>query len=415
MDRRTFLTASSLIAVGGIAPNLLARAAEKAKAGADRVLVVVEMTGGNDGLNTVIPFADDLYYKARPTLAVRKRDVVRIDDSVGLHPQLYGMHRLLQQRALAVVLGVGYPGPNRSHFDSMDIWQSGDVKGVAKTGWLGRGLPSLKEPRSGIRAMHVAPSRVPLALQGPAAVVNLSEPSSFALQLSGRPSRAARRRKLLESLNAGDGKSGGGLAAFVRQRQLQTLRATDALETVLSAGRDPAERERLRRVLRPGDFDGDASIGGQLQLIARLVRSDVGARIYYASMDGFDTHGNQGEAHGNLLSTLSSACSALFEQLQPTGDDKRVVLMTYSEFGRRVQENGSRGTDHGAGSHLFVAGPAVKAGLVGKYPKLNDLTDGDLKFGIDFRRVYATLLDKWLGVDSKEVLGGTFEHLPLLA
>src|SRR5262245_54358735 len=183
MDRRTFLKSSSLIAAGGIVPEFLARAAEKAKPGGDRVLVVVEMTGGNDGLNMVVPHADDLYYKARPTLAVPRKRVLRIDDRVGLHPQLSNM---LQRKELAVVQGVGYPNPNRSHFESMDVWQSADPKRSLKTGWLGRAVAGLKEKdRAGLPAMHVAPARLPLALQGADGVVSLSDPSSFTIQLTG--------------------------------------------------------------------------------------------------------------------------------------------------------------------------------------------------------------------------------------
>jgi uncharacterized protein (DUF1501 family) len=415
MDRRTFLKASSLIAASGaVVPEFLARAAEQAKPGGDRVLVVVEMTGGNDGLNMVIPQGDDLYYKARPTLAIPKRRVLRIDDRVGLHPRLRDLSDLLNQKALAVVLGVGYPNPNRSHFESMDVWQSADPKRALKTGWLGRGLSGLKTSKTGLPAMHIAPTRLPLALQGGAGVVSLNDPSSFSLQLTGDRARDGKRKKLLESLNAPAAETKDDLTAFVRQRQLQVFRSVDALKKALEVKSDKGEA--LPAPPPPGAFFGPrTTLTEQMQLIAQLIGKEVGARIYYASIDGFDTHAMQAETHANLLGDVSSSIGQFFTQLRQSGQASRVVLLTYSEFGRRVRENSGQGTDHGAASHLFVAGPAVKAGLVGTYPRLDDLTDGDLKFGIDFRRVYATLLDGWLGVSSKDVLGEAFEHVPLLA
>jgi uncharacterized protein (DUF1501 family) len=416
MNRRTFLKTASLIAAGGaVVPEFLARAAEKAKPGADRILVVVEMTGGNDGLNMVIPYSDDLYFKARPTLAIPRKRALRIDDQIGLHPQMGGMREMLNRSELAIVLGAGYPNPNRSHFDSMDIWQSGDPKREVKTGWLGRGVSALKA-KAGIPAMHIAPTRLPLALQGGAGVVSLNDPSSFSLQLSGNPGTQGKRKKLLESLNTPSVGPSEDLTAFVRRRQLQVFRSVDVLKKALEA--PPVKNDGKAPDLAPPQvpvLGARGSLTSQLQLIAQLIGKDVGARIYYSSIDGFDTHSRQADAHAKLLGDVSNSINQFFNQLRQTGQASRVVLLTYSEFGRRVRENGSKGTDHGAASHLFVAGPSVKAGQIGKYPRLDDLTDGDLKFGIDFRRVYATLLDGWLGCGSKDVLDGTFEHVPLLA
>jgi uncharacterized protein (DUF1501 family) len=267
---------------------------------------------------------------------------------------------------------------------------------------------------AGMPAMHVASGRLPLALQGASGVVSLSDPSSFTLQLTGNPTREGKRKKLLESLNSTAPGSAEDLTGFVRRRQLEVFRSVEAVKKALAvpAGKEDPDGVPLARIGRRGSRAG---LFEQLQLIVQLIRGDVGARIYYASIDDFDTHANQGEKHANLLGEVSTAIGQFFNQLQQAGQADRVVLLTYSEFGRRLKENGSRGTDHGAASHLFVAGPAVKAGLVGTYPRLDDLTDGDLKFGIDFRRVYATLLDRWLGCPSKDVLGGTFEHLALLA
>jgi uncharacterized protein (DUF1501 family) len=416
MDRRSFLKSAPLITAAGLtAPAFLARAAEKAKPGGDRILVVVELGGGNDALNTVVPHSDPLYKKARPTLAIPKRTALRIDDSLGLHPEMRGMANMLERKQLAIVLGVGYPSPNRSHFESMDVWQSADPRRVTRTGWLGRATPLIKMSKeSGLPAVHAAAAALPLALRGGNGVVSVNDPTTFSLQLSGDPERSSRRKKLLAAVGAPGGK--GDLADFVRSRQAQSLKGVEAISRALDAAPDdPAERERRRFLRRIGRGGSDSPLGDQLELVARLIRAEAGARIYYASMDGFDTHAFQAEMHGTLLRNVSSAVEQFFANLRGPGLAERVVLLTYTEFGRRVRENGSQGTDHGAAGHLFVAGPSVKAGLVGKYPRLDDLDDGDMKYAIDFRRVYATLLDNWLGVPSKDVLPGTFEHLPLLA
>jgi uncharacterized protein (DUF1501 family) len=414
MERRDFLKTCSLLAVGGVVPEFLARAAEGAKPGKDRLLVVVELTGGNDGLNTVIPFADDLYYRARPTLAVPRKEVHKIDDRLGLHPKLQGLKNLLEKGELAAVVGVGYPNPTRSHFDSMDVWQSADPRRHTKTGWIARALPSLKPSPGGFLALHVAPQRLPLALDGAGGgVASLQDPDSFRLRLTGDPKREKARHGLLEALNPSPAGSADDLTAFVRRRQLQTFQSAKTLRAVLD--KPDEERVPARILARAGFSVPDRPFASQLDLIARLIRHEVGARIFYASLDGFDTHTGQAGSHAALLEQLGGAVETFFNQLRESGDAGRVVLMTFSEFGRRVRENGSKGTDHGSASCLFVAGPAVKAGPVGEHPRLDDLADGDLKFALDFRRVYATLLDGWLDCDSKAVLGAEFEHLPLLA
>ncbi len=416
MDRRSFLKSAPLIAAAaGPVPALLARAAEKVKPRGDTILVVVEMTGGNDGLNTVIPQADPLYYKNRPTLAVPKGKAIKITADVGLNPSLRGLSRLLERGELATVLGVGYPSPNRSHFDSMDIWQSADPRRASRSGWIGRALPGLKAAEGGLPAIQVAPGGLPLALQEAPGVASLSDPASFTLRFTGDPDRAARRKKLMSALSAPAGTK-DDLADFVRRRQSQVINVVDLVAKTLAGGEDGTEKGLPPRFRRPDlRAVGESSLADQLNLVARLIKAEAGARIYYAAADGYDTHAGQAETHPGLLNDLGSAVGQLFETLRAAKVAERVVLLTYSEFGRRVQENGAKGTDHGAASHIFVAGPAVKGGLVGKYPRLDDLDDGDMKFAIDFRRVYTTLLSGWLGCDTKGVIDGTFGRLPLLA
>jgi uncharacterized protein (DUF1501 family) len=414
MNRRDFLKNSSLIALGSTIPEFLLRSASAAEPGKENILVVLEMTGGNDGLNTVIPFADERYYKLRPTLGVKKKELRKVNDSIGLHPRLAGLANLLEKNELAVVLGVGYPNPDRSHFESMDIWQLADPRRKEKAGWLARSAGTMTAKEGGFLAMQVGPGKLPTALTGAAGgIVSLGEPESFELALTGPTNRQPARKKLLADLSDPDTSNKEDLAAFIQRRQLQTLKATEKIREALQqpqpapGGADPPLPNVAFRPV------GNEPLAAKLQIVARLIQKGLGTRIFYVTIDGFDTHSNQADPHGNLLAEIGNAVQTFFDSLR-NGDDKRVLLMTYSEFGRRAKENGSKGTDHGAASCLFVAGPGVKAGAVGKYPSLGELDDGDLKHNLDFRRLYATLLDQWLGCDSRRVLNGKFDPVDLL-
>jgi uncharacterized protein (DUF1501 family) len=411
--RRDFLTrtlgGTSLLAVGPTIPEFLANTAHAAEKDTkakdkDTILVVVEMTGGNDGLNTVAPYADDLYQKARPTLAHSRKNVLKLNDLVGLHPRMTEMKEMYDRKELAVIQGVGYPNPDRSHFESMDIWQLGDPRRARTNGWLARSIPGMASVEGGPLGMYVGQDRLPVALQGAdGGVISLADRESFKLRLNGN---ASPRQKLLADLNSGDDTS-GDLAAFVRKRQLQTYTSLQKIEDALANTPMPPQQPNLGSGTKAAD-----TLNSRLGLIGGLINRGLGTRIYYVSLAGFDTHAKQADEHEELLGELSSAIGGFFNLL--AGEAGRVVLMTYSEFGRRVKENGSRGTDHGAASCMFVAGPKVTGGVVGKHPKLDDLADGDLKFHTDFRSVYATLLDNWLGVDSRSVLGEKFAALPLV-
>ncbi|HTU20747.1 MAG TPA: DUF1501 domain-containing protein [Gemmataceae bacterium] len=410
-SRRQFLTrslqGSSLLAFGSMVPEFIANTAQAAEKGKDTILVVIEMSGGNDGLNTVIPYGDDLYHKYRPTLGYQKDKVVRLNDHLGLNPGMNGFRQLWSQGQLAVVQGVGYPNPNRSHFESMDIWQTADPHGNLKTGWLGRSANELQGPSGFIPILHIGSGRQPPAIQGtPGGAVSINDRQNFQIDLGGGTvAQQKARRKLLEELSAPDGKS-EEILQFVRLRQLRTMTSVERLHELLSK-----QNLRQNTVYGPDGFYGPNSLPMQLQLVANLIISGFGTRIFYVSLNGFDTHMNQVEDHRKLLAQLADGISNLFNLLKNGGHDKRVLVMTFSEFGRRVQENGSKGTDHGAASCLFVTGPALKGGIVGEHPSLKELDSGDLKYAIDFRRVYATLLDDWLHCDSKAVLGGKFEHV----
>jgi uncharacterized protein (DUF1501 family) len=408
LNRRQFLTrtlqGSSLFALGTVVPQFLVNTAPAAEAGKDTILVVVELSGGNDGLNTVVPYADDLYHKARQTLRLTKDQVVRVDDHIGLHPGLRSLGQLLQKGQLALVQGVGYPNPDRSHFESMDIWQSAELRRQSGTGWLGRSAVDLQSKGGGVPLMQVGPERLPQALQGAGgSVISFNNKQPFRLDLgTGDPARQQARKRLIHDLSQTAEPADQSLLQFVQRRQLQTY----------------ANLERLQEVLQMASTQGGrfpfTTLSQKLQLVARLIERGFGTRVFYVMLDGFDTHSGQAEVHRGLLQQFADAVSFFFNDLERTGHAKRVLLMTFSEFGRRVQENGSRGTDHGAASCLFVAGPGVKGGSVGKHPSLSDLDAGDLKHHTDFRQVYATLLDGWLGCDSKPILGGQFEHVNLL-
>jgi uncharacterized protein (DUF1501 family) len=398
--RRDFLKTCSLLGFGATVPEFLARTARAAAPGKDTILVVVELTGGNDGMNMVIPYADDLYHKARPTLRQTKDQVIRLDAHVGLHSGMTGLKPLLDDGQLAVVQGVGYPNPDRSHFEAMDIWQSADPKRATPTGWLGRATGGMENREGGIPILHIGAGKAPLAVAGAPGngAVSLGDKNTFRLELGDNGNRHDERRKLLEDVAApAKGTADDDLLSFVQRRQVQTLTAVQTLHELLEG---PSAVRAF-----------GAGLAQKLQIIAGLITKGFGTRVFYVALDGFDTHANQAPAHQQLLAELANSIGEFFRQLKDAREADRVRVITFSEFGRRVTENGSRGTDHGAASCMFVAGPSVKGGVVGKHPSLSDLDMDDLKYHTDFRRVYATLLDEWLNCDSKSVLGTKWDHV----
>jgi uncharacterized protein (DUF1501 family) len=404
-SRREFLQMTGQLAAAGVfAPSLSATSLwGRAGGNGDRILVVVELAGGNDGLNTIVPYADDAYHRARPTLALKGDRVLKLDDRTGMHPELAALRPLWDQGRLAIVQGVGYPRPNRSHFESMDIWHSADPKGGARrSGWLGRWcechaqggvVPGLQ--LGGNRSLAMQAERVPVpSLSGPESLTLRTDPRSGAD--AGLELQTIRKFAEDGAAAAGDG---GDPLAFVRTSLAGALADGDRLRQLQSSYQAAAGYEQ--------------GLGQRLLLIARLIDARHPARVFYTATGGYDTHGNQEGAHGNLHRTLARAIAAFAQDLDAHGHFRRVALLAFSEFGRRVQENGSRGTDHGAAGPVLVAGGAVRGGLVGEHPSLTELDGGDLKFGVDFRQVYATVIDKWLGGDSARVIEGSFEKLAL--
>jgi uncharacterized protein (DUF1501 family) len=407
--RREFLkhsvAAGSLVSLGLTVPNFLTRTAfaapNAAKAGAkDTILVVVQLTGGNDGLNTVIPFKDAEYAKLRPTLKQPADQLKKLNDEVALHPSMDGLAGLLQDNALCVVQGVGYPNPTQSHFKSMDIWQAASTAETLTEGWIGKGLRQMK----GAGAFHVAASNesAPLALSGaPARAPSITSLEDFQLKLGAASGSDKKEQKAIIEGAAKPGSEKPNLLDFVQRTAANTY----------------ASSERLREIgknYQPKTTYPQTPLANRLKLAAQLIDANLGARIFYVSLENFDTHANQVTTHAQLLTQLSAAMTAFYKDMAARGYQDRILMMTFSEFGRRAKENGSKGTDHGSGAPMLLVGGKVKAGVVGKHPSLTQLEMGNLKHHTDFRQVYAAILDNWLGVASKDVLGQKFEPVDII-
>jgi uncharacterized protein (DUF1501 family) len=411
--RREFLRlglgTSTLLACGSTVPTFLAHAAHAladgpAKDTGGRVLVVLQLDGGNDGLNTVAPYADDDYIKHRPKLHLGAKAVARIDDRVGFHPALGGFAKLLEARQLAVVQGVGYPNPNRSHFESMAIWHTARPDPQRDTpGWLAGALDGKPPAPSGdVPALHVGRELLPQALAGSQRhVPSLTRLEQFRRRVGVPESAGAKeQRAALDELASQERGRPGSLLQFVERSAVLTYTSSARLERVAAGS--------------AAGYPESYGLARRLRLIAQLIKAGLTTSIYYTQLGGFDTHANQLNQHDNLLREMGASLQAFLKDLSASGDGRRVVVLVFSEFGRRLTENASAGTDHGTAAPVFLLGGAVKSGLHGPYPGLRDLADGDPKHAIDFRRVYATLLDRWLNCPSDKVLGETFEPLPVL-
>jgi uncharacterized protein (DUF1501 family) len=401
-NRREFLTAaigsSVVLSIDGIAPAFLNRVLATEKSGSDTVLVVVQLTGGNDGLNTVIPFADDAYFRSRPKLAVPANQILKLDDRIGLHPVLHGLAELHGRGTLAIIQGVGYPQPNRSHFESMDIWHTCHRKDQRNDdGWLGRYVEQLHEQAgTDPLALHVGSEKQPFAL----AARQVRSPSLASLdQFQLRTDGEEQSADVIRKLSASRRDSGSRILDFVQTSTQAALTASQRLEI--------ARRDYQTPVEYPA-----TGLGQKLRIVAQLIHAGLATRVYYMELDGFDTHARQRDAHAALLGELSGAVKAFMDDATHHGFADRVLLLSFSEFGRRVAENASEGTDHGAAAPVVLCGGRVKGGLVGDHPSLSDLDDGDLKFHTDFRQVYATVLQRWLNSPSESLLGGRYEMLP---
>ena len=417
--RRAFLKASlgasTLVSLGPTVPTLLSRSALAARPRRDQketILVVVQLAGGNDGLNTVVPYEDDQYARNRPTLRAVAKKVHRIESLLGFHPEMQGLARLYKQGHLSVVQGVGYPSPSGDHAAAMRDWQTAKPHQTnCQTGWLGRTIDNACRPEeAGVPAVFVGQIRQPFTLNAERVVV----PSIRSLQQC--------------TLRVMPGPGGGGVHCqrLVQAAQLpRTGNDNPLLDFLQHSAQDAfAVNNQIEAVLQtptsagPGEYP-QFQFARMLRSIVQLIRADVGIRIYCTELGGeepggFDNHANQLGNHCALLRQLSESVAAFVDDLKRDKLLDRVLLMTFSEFGRTVKENGRRGTNHGSAAPMFLAGGKVKGGLVGEHPNLTDLENGGQKFHTDFRRLYATVLDRWLGFDSQAVLGQQFEPLDVL-
>lgn len=405
-SRREFLKsmvgASSILSLAPAMPAFLQRAALAAEPGpgrGDKVLVVLQLSGGNDGLNTVVPYGDDVYGRSRKTLRLTGQDVLKIDSSLGFHPQLTGFQRLLGDGHLSVLQGVGYPKSHRGHDEAMREWHTAKPgEPNCQTGWIGRAVD--RESIAGERhvpAAFVGPIAQPFALRAEAPIV----PSIRQLENLTLPAAAKRSQPLPQP------STDNPLLDLVQQRASAAESMGQRVEKVLANAASGAEYPSF-------------TLAGQLRTVSQLIQAEMGVSIYFVELGGggiggFDNHANQRDNHAALLHEMSQSIAAFVADLKRQNLLSQVLLMTFSEFGRTVTENGRRGTDHGAAAPLFLFGGGVKSGLVGRHPSLTDLDQDAMKFHTDYRRVYATVLQSWLGYDAQPILGGTYQPLDVLA
>jgi uncharacterized protein (DUF1501 family) len=366
----------------------------------DRVLVVINLQGGNDGLNTLVPHGMQQYYRYRPGLAIPQNDVLQLDAQVGFNPAMRSLKDMYDKGEVAVVQGAGYPRPDHSHFRSTEIWQTAAPDRFERTGWLGRYLDEAELPSTNL-FNAVALAQV--------------MPEAFVARKVDVPAIGAVRAYGLTS-----DKQPSGREAFASMLHDDRVPFQSPYLARVAEIEDHAQRgsEELPKLL--AGYRSDASypatpIGRSLALAAQIVGSRLGTRVIYVQHGSFDTHAGQRGTQDRLLRELSDGLKAFYDDLAAHGNDKRVLAMTFSEFGRRVAENGSRGTDHGEAGPMLVVGGGVKGGLYGRHPSLDDLDNGDVKYTVDFRSVYATVLEKWLGHSSQGIIAGDFPTLSLLA
>ena len=385
------------------------------------ILVVLQMAGGNDGINTVVPYANDFYRKARPRIGLAGEKVIKLNDDIGFNAALSGFKNLYDTGNLAVVQGVGYPNPNRSHFRSTEIWQTASASDrIEKYGWLGRYFDNAcagADPTVGV----AIGSQLPQAFfaKQPNGIC-LNNPQNYRFMSNGAATEESYKKlNELEMSSAmpDDNNSGGSIGSLAAGMPMQGGSVVDFISrTALDAQMSSEKvREIAARVQTQATYPG-SQLGTSLKLVAKLIGGGLPTRVYYVSQGGYDTHTNQIGTQARLLQDLGDATKAFVEDMKAQGNMQRVLVMTFSEFGRRVSENANGGTDHGAAAPMFIVGNKVKAGLLGKYPSLapSDLYQGDIKYNVDFRNVYAAVLENWLKTKSAPILGKQFEPLPVV-
>jgi uncharacterized protein (DUF1501 family) len=392
----------------------------------ERILVVVQLSGGNDGLNTIIPAFSPEYYRMRQGIAIAEKDMLSLDkkDGLGLHPALAGIKDLYDDGLASIIQGIGYPNPNRSHFKSMDIWHTADTTATGN-GWLGRYFDSEccgeGKGESGTReatqsANATSPPGIAIGRSAPLAMDGgIIKPVAFEDASLFKWSAAETDKNLAnayDQLNRREEFVAGGAAAPAKREKNSDFLVRTALDAQVSS-------DLIRKAVakKPATSFPQTDLGRQLSMVASMIQAGLKTRVYYTSFGSFDTHAGQGGSngrHAQLLRQFGDAMKAFYAELKAQGNDQRVMTMSFSEFGRRVGQNASQGTDHGTAAPMFLFGPMVRAGTLTNHPSMRDLDDGDLRYTTDFRGVYAGVLQQWLKADAKTILEGTYKPLDVM-
>ena len=394
IKRRSFLQVGSLATASLMVPKFLKAFEGKNMVPAgNRVLVILQLSGGNDGLNTVIPYRNDIYYKSRPGIGIEKSKILSLTDEVGLHPALSGLKELYDDGSLGILNNVGYPNPDRSHFRSMDIWQTGsDSKYYWTTGWLGRYLDAQCKGCDKPTYALELDDMLSLAMKG-------EEAKAIAMKDPKRLFGTANQRFFKEVMKNHKDEPGEQPVDYLYKTMAETISSADYI----------FEKSKFH----PSTADyPKTDLGQNMKTIASLIFSDINTKVYYVSLGSFDTHVNQQMQQQNLFTQMNDAVKSFVKDLKANGRFNDVMLMTFSEFGRRVSQNASGGTDHGTANNMFLVGGGLKQkGVINAMPDLADLDEGDLKYKIDFKNVYATILKNWLGADDTKILNSKYESL----
>lgn len=395
MKRRNFIKRSAFVSAGTLLVPQFIRAMQMTgnSIGSAKKLVVVQLSGGNDGLNTVVPYRNDLYYQLRPVIAINQREVLKVGDSLGLNPALEGIRKLFDNGDATIINSVGYPNPDRSHFRSMDIWQTASASDeYLSHGWLGKYLDQSCIDCQAYQAIEVDDA-LSLALKGAnRKALSLKDPAKLY-----RATRGLYKKQLDEVKHQNEHSNLG----YLYKTMAETI---ESAEYVFEQS----------KVYKTGQSYPNNAFGRDLKLVAQLINSGIDTEIFYVSLNGFDTHANQNGRQNNLLKNYDAAISAFVKDLKSQGNWTDTLVMTFSEFGRRVAQNASRGTDHGTANNLMLFGGSLKKpGFYNQAPDLSNLDSGDLIYQVDFRNVYASVLNDWLSTDSTRVLGSRFDSLDL--
>lgn len=394
IKRRTFLQVGSLATASVMVPKFLkAFEGKNMVPVGNKVLVILQLSGGNDGLNTVIPYRNDIYYKSRPKLGIEKSKVLSLTDEVGLHPALTGLKELYGDGSLSILNNVGYPNPDRSHFRSMDIWHSAsDSKDYWNTGWLGRYLDAQCQGCDKPTFALELDDTLSLAMKGEAA-------KAIAMKDPKRLFGTANQRFFKEVMQNHKDEPGEQPVDYLYKTMAETISSADYIFEKSKLHPSKAEYPKTE-------------LGTNLKTIASLIFSDINTKVYYVSLGSFDTHINQQIQQQNLFTQMNDAVKSFVKDLKVNNRFNDVMLMSFSEFGRRVSQNASGGTDHGTANNMFfISGGLKQKGLINAMPDLKDLEQGDLKYKVDFKNVYATVLKNWLGADDKTILKNKFNYM----